>query len=158
MKRAAVIAGRILCGLSGILMVLCAGAGRDLYARDASFERGNSNGDETLDVSDPISVLLSLFSGEPGLPCEDAADSNDDGAVNIAYSAQLQESSACGNGVWALAAGTMPPGVNLFADGRLSGTPNTAGTFSFVVVFQEGGVSDSPGRTTDKSFTIAVRF
>ena len=103
-------------------------------------------------------LLLLCLAGVSGCTCEIETVRLPDGGVNIPYLARLEESSACGNGVWALASGTMPPGVSLFADGRVSGTPNTAGTFSFTVAFQEGGVADSPGRTADKSFTIAVRF
>jgi hypothetical protein len=103
-------------------------------------------------------LLLLCLAGAAGCSCEIETLRLPDGSVNIPYSARLEESSACGNGVWALASGTMPPGVSLFADGRLSGTPTTPGTFSFTVIFQEGGVADSPGRTPDKGFTIAVRF
>jgi len=103
-------------------------------------------------------LLLVCLAGVSGCTCEIETVRLPDGAVSMPYLARLEESSACGNGVWALASGTMPPGVSLFADGRLSGTPITGGTFSFTVAFQEGGVSNSPGRTADKSFTIAVRF
>jgi large repetitive protein len=103
-------------------------------------------------------VLLVSMLGVTGCTCEIETARLPEGAVNLPYLARLEESSACGNGVWALASGTMPPGVSLFADGRMSGTPNTAGTFSFTVAFQEGGVANSPGRTAEKSFTIAVRF
>ena len=106
----------------------------------------------------PAAILFLGVVAVAGCSCEIETISLPDGAVTIPYLARLEESSACGNGVWALAAGTMPPGVSLFSDGRVSGTPLTAGTFSFVVTFQEGGVTDSPGRTTDKSFTITVRF
>ena len=102
-------------------------------------------------------VLFLCVVAAAGCSCEIETVGLPNGVVNVAYSAQLQESSACGSGVWALASGTMPPGVSVFADGRVSGTPNTAGTFSFTVAFQEGGVVDSPGRTVDKSFTILIR-
>ena len=104
------------------------------------------------------SALLSLcLVAVSGCTCEMETVSLPDGTVDRAYSARLEMSSPCGDGVFALAAGTMPPGVSLFSDGRLSGTPNTAGTFAFIVTFQEGGVVDSPGRTSDKSFTIVIR-
>jgi hypothetical protein len=103
-------------------------------------------------------VLLLCVAGVPGCSCEIETSHLPDGAVNMAYSARLETSSPCGDGVWALASGTMPPGINLFSDGRVAGTPNTAGTFSFTATYQEGGVTGSPGRTTDKGFTIVIRF
>ncbi|MGE3165457.1 MAG: hypothetical protein AB7O52_11170 [Planctomycetota bacterium] len=48
------------------------------------FRRGDINGDQVLDISDPIYLLGSLFAAGPALPCLDAADANDDGAVNVA--------------------------------------------------------------------------
>lgn len=101
-------------------------------------------------------VLLCLL-GVSGCSCEIETPGLPDGSVNVPYSVRLQESSPCGDGIWALASGAMPPGISLFADGRLSGTPNTDGTFAFTATFQEGGVTGSPGRTVEKSFTIVIR-
>lgn len=47
------------------------------------FIRGDSNGDGTLDISDPIRTLSYLFAGGVSIACLDAADANDDGAVDI---------------------------------------------------------------------------
>ncbi len=49
-----------------------------------NFIRGDVNLDSSIDLSDGISQLESLFSGSWPLDCEDAADTNDDGAFNIA--------------------------------------------------------------------------
>ncbi|MFN0058713.1 MAG: hypothetical protein ACKVX7_09690 [Planctomycetota bacterium] len=49
----------------------------------ATFIRGDSNGDDVLDVSDPLHTLLYLFAFGAAPPCLDAADSNDSGDVNI---------------------------------------------------------------------------
>jgi hypothetical protein len=49
--------------------------------------RGDANGDEVINVSDAVFTLLALFVGGFGAPpCEDAADSNDDGALDVADS------------------------------------------------------------------------
>ncbi len=48
-----------------------------------SFRRGDVNGDNNFDIADPIGALDYLF-GATTLDCLDAADSNDDGAVNVA--------------------------------------------------------------------------
>jgi hypothetical protein len=50
----------------------------------ATFIRGDANGDRKLDLSDPVSVLNHLFLGGPAPPCTDAADGNDDGRLNLA--------------------------------------------------------------------------
>ena len=46
--------------------------------------RGDGNGDGTMDVSNPVFSLASLFSiGAPQSSCADATDSNDDGSFDI---------------------------------------------------------------------------
>jgi len=48
------------------------------------FQRGDSNGDASFDLSDAVQTLGFLFLGTPEtLSCLDAADSNDDGDVDI---------------------------------------------------------------------------
>ena len=51
---------------------------------DLSFFRGDSNGDDSVDVSDAQYTLNYLFIGADAPPCMDAADANDDGSVNVA--------------------------------------------------------------------------
>jgi len=53
---------------------------------EPEFRRGDSNGDQGVDISDPVYTLGNLFpTGPPNeLLCRDAADSNDDGTINIA--------------------------------------------------------------------------
>lgn len=48
-----------------------------------SYLRGDSNGDDNVDLADAIHILNYLFGGGP-LDCEDRADANDDGALTIA--------------------------------------------------------------------------
>lgn len=48
-----------------------------------TFVRGDSNGDSTLNIADPVMTLGHLFNSGPS-PCRDAMDGNDDGALNIA--------------------------------------------------------------------------
>lgn len=50
----------------------------------ASFRRGDANTDGSIDISDGVSVLTFLFLGSDTLRCEDAADVDDSGGVNIA--------------------------------------------------------------------------
>ena len=51
----------------------------------SAFIRGDVDGGGSVDIGDAIALLNSLFvAGAPPVPCEDAADSNDDGSVNVA--------------------------------------------------------------------------
>lgn len=52
---------------------------------------------------------------------------------------------------WSLAAGVLPPGLNLSVSGTLSGNPTTAGTYSFRI-----RVADVQGATAVKDFTLEV--
>jgi plastocyanin len=47
------------------------------------FIRGDLGGDGTVDISDAILILGSLFLGQEARPCPDAGDGNDDGTVDI---------------------------------------------------------------------------
>ncbi len=47
------------------------------------FFRGDVNADESLDLSDPVSVFGFLFLGNEEPACIDSADANDDGAVDL---------------------------------------------------------------------------
>ena len=59
------------------------GAARLSIVGDQSFFRGDSNSDDTLNISDPIQTLGWLFLGDSDLTCLDAADANDDGKVDL---------------------------------------------------------------------------
>jgi hypothetical protein len=49
---------------------------------DGSFVRGLVNDDPDVDVSDVVTILLYLFAGR-SISCQDAADANDDGLLNL---------------------------------------------------------------------------
>jgi hypothetical protein len=46
------------------------------------FVRGDANGDSELDITDPITVLFSLFGGTT-IACPDAADADDSGGIDV---------------------------------------------------------------------------
>jgi hypothetical protein len=50
----------------------------------AEFRRGDANGDGYVDVSDAVTTLLFLFTGQQRLTCRKAADANDDGELDLA--------------------------------------------------------------------------
>jgi hypothetical protein len=68
-------------------------------------------------------------------------DSLPNGAIHIAYSAQLESENGVAPENWRLCSGSLPPGLTLSESGLLSGTPMEAGSFRFQV-----SVSDNSGQ------------
>lgn len=73
------------------------------------------------------------------------------GQVGLSYAATLTATGGTGSYTWNAISGSMAPGVFLFLDGRLSGRPTAAG--SFTVLFR---VNDSLGNSAQRSLTINV--
>jgi large repetitive protein len=94
---------------------------------------------ETLTVRQPL-VAASTFRG-PGLK----------GEVGIPYTGSVSASGGSGTYTFALASGQLPAGLQLGTDGAVSGTPTTAGRFTFAVK-----VADSEGRSTNVNAVISV--
>ena len=67
------------------------------------------------------------------------------GEVNVAYSDQLTVTGGTSPYTWSVSTGTLPPGLTLGAStGLLSGTPTTAGSYSFTVkVTDHSGLTDT---------------
>jgi hypothetical protein len=72
------------------------------------------------------------------------------GFISQPYVQLLLEQNRSGPITWSLASGTLPPGITLGANGILSGTPTSVGSFTFTVQVTDG-IS-----TTTASFTIQV--
>jgi len=70
--------------LAFVLILAFVSSGSPTFGDDVYFQRGNSNLDADLDLSDALYTLGFLFSGGPRPDCADAADANDDGALDIA--------------------------------------------------------------------------
>ncbi len=90
---------------------------------EGAFSRGDANLDASLDLSDPIRILVGLFGSTP-LLCDDAADTNDSGGVDLADVIALLGSLFQGTPI------IPPPGVtcgsdptNDLLDCRTSGCP-----------------------------------
>jgi uncharacterized delta-60 repeat protein len=73
-------------------------------------------------------------------------DSLHDGGVSVPYTGAITSNGSSGPFTYALANGTLPPGLAVASDGTLSGTPTTAGTYEFVI------------RATDSTSAIAAHF
>ncbi len=74
------------------------------------------------------------------------------GQTGVAYSSTLEVTGGTAPLTWALAAGSLPPGLTLnTGNGTLSGTPTTAATYRFTV-----RVTDGFDQTATKSVSLIV--
>jgi len=88
----------------------------------ASYRRGDSNGDGSLDLSDGIRTLGFLFLGVSGPPCMDAADANDSGDVDLSDAVYTFSFLFLGG----------PPPPLPFPDCDADGTPDALGCESYL--------------------------
>jgi hypothetical protein len=70
--------------------------------------------------------------------------------LGASYSASLAANGGTPPYTWSITTGAVPPGIT-FAAGTLTGTPSTAGTFTFTAA-----VKESAGVTADKAFSLTV--
>jgi uncharacterized repeat protein (TIGR02543 family) len=75
-----------------------------------------------------------------------------DMVVGTAVKQQLDATGEPADFDWSVKSGSMPTGLKLSKDGLLSGTPTTAGTYTFTVAADNG--EGTPGT---KSYTVVVR-
>jgi Putative Ig domain len=73
-----------------------------------------------------------------------------DGFVGEPYAASLFASGGIQPYRWAIVAGALPDGLDLKGN-VISGTPETAGTFTFTA-----RITDKAGSTAEQEFTITV--
>jgi hypothetical protein len=73
------------------------------------------------------------------------------GTVGSAYGIELVATGGQRPHIWQIAAGVLPPGLALSSAGRISGTPQGAGQFSFSV-----RVSDGSGRLASASLVLTT--
>jgi Putative Ig domain len=73
------------------------------------------------------------------------------GTVGVAYSESLTASGGTGGYNFSIASGSLPPGLSLSSGGVISGTPTTAGTYTFGVE-----ATDSSGNSNTETFQIVV--
>ncbi|MBU0656204.1 MAG: cellulase family glycosylhydrolase [Gammaproteobacteria bacterium] len=73
------------------------------------------------------------------------------GTVGTTYSAQASANGGTSPYTWSLAAGSLPTGLTLGSDGKITGTPTTAGTFNFTL-----GVADQNNATDTQAISMTV--
>ena len=66
------------------------------------------------------------------------------GEVGTPYEFEFEGEEGCLPYRFSYLNGTVPPGLQITTDGKLTGTPTTAGTFSFWVALDDNGGSDNP--------------
>lgn len=88
---------------------------------------------------------------EQALPLQITTTSLPDATDGVTYSEQLDAIGGAGTRTWSLSAGALPPGIDLTADGLLSGTTTAQGEYSFTVE-----VADSQGATASSELSLRV--
>jgi hypothetical protein len=85
------------------------------------------------------------------------ATAQPDGSIGLAYSQVIKTFDAAGAVTWSVAPGsTLPPGVNVLSSGLLSGTPTTAGNYSFTLNATDSGGTVVPVTLSVRVSAIAV--
>ena len=75
------------------------------------------------------------------------------GTLTAPYTASLGATGGTTPYSWAISSGALPAGLTLSSGGQISGTPTTAGTFSFTVKVSDSG---SPAQTATADLSITV--
>ncbi|MFT3956764.1 MAG: putative Ig domain-containing protein [Piscinibacter sp.] len=73
------------------------------------------------------------------------------GSVGVAYSGSITATGGSVPYTYSVSSGGLPPGVTLSSSGALSGTPTTAGSYSFSVL-----AVDSGGATGTQTFSVTI--
>jgi subtilisin family serine protease len=76
-----------------------------------------------------------------------------DGMVGSAYSQTLAAVDGTLPYAWSVSAGDLPPGLALAATGELSGTPSSAGTFTFTARVDDSG---TPSQSDTQELTVTI--
>ncbi len=113
----------------------------------ASYYSGDSNYlassdttvDECVDVVQPLSITTSspLHSG----------------TEHVRYRVTLQATGGTAPYTWTLFKGSLPPGLALKSTGKIKGTPDSSGTFTFTVKVRD---SSSPRQKVIEKFQIVI--
>ncbi|MBJ6610620.1 MAG: cellulase family glycosylhydrolase [Candidatus Thiothrix moscowensis] len=120
----------------------------------------NSYPNEHTKTTEPLKAALPAINGAeppppPPPPALDITTTNlSNGTVGAAYSAQVSASGGTSPYTWSVAAGSLPIGLTLGSNGKITGTPTTAGAFNFTLaVNDQNNVTD----TQAVSMTVAAQ-
>jgi hypothetical protein len=96
-------------------------------------------------VSAPPPIVLPLVINPAALPAA---------VINVPYSTTLTSVGGKGPFTWALASGTLPPGLSISAAGVISGTPTTLGSTQFKVQVTDSQTPTAAVDTATNSITV----
>ncbi|RCW28296.1 putative Ig domain-containing protein, partial [Ciceribacter lividus] len=96
-------------------------------------------------------ATVSITVTAPTLTFSPASGALPDGTVATAYSETISASAGTAPYTYAVASGSLPAGLTLSSGGILSGTPTTAGSYSFAVK-----ATDANNAATSASYTVAI--
>lgn len=97
-------------------------------------------------ISYSFSIVVSLPAAALSITTTGLAE----GTAGTPYSATLAASGGSGSYTWS-SAGSLPPGLALSPAGSISGTPTTAGTYTFNI-----SVSDNATHTAAREYTLSI--
>ncbi|QTR51580.1 cellulase family glycosylhydrolase [Candidatus Thiothrix anitrata] len=119
------------------------------------YRNWNSYPNENTVTTTDLKAALPAINGAEPPPPSPALDitttSLYGGTVGAAYSAQASANGGTSPYTWSLATGSLPTGLTLSSDGKITGTPTTAGTFSFTLV-----VTDQNAATDTQAISMSV--
>ncbi|WP_238149828.1 putative Ig domain-containing protein [Dyella jiangningensis] len=120
------------------------------YAGPDSFTYTASNGGGTsAPATATITVSPPTITYTPSSPAA--------GTVGVAYSQSIAGASGGATPyTYTIVSGTPPPGVTLAANGTLSGTPTSNGTFTFTVRATDSSTGSGPFTATSGTLTLTI--
>jgi hypothetical protein len=102
-----------------------------------------------------ITANLSITISAPVTPVQITTTSLAGGQTGASYSTSLAASGGKTPYSWSVSSGSLPTGLSLSSAGQISGTPTSAGTFSFTVKVTDAS-SPAQSATANLSITITV--
>lgn len=96
-----------------------------------------------------VTFPLSIASPPPP-PLQITTPSLSNGTVGQVYAAQLAAFGGSGSYTFTVANGSLPPGVNLFINGEIFGTPSAPGTYTFTAQVNDGQT------TATRAYTVII--
>src|SRR4029434_1761146 len=78
------------------------------------------------------------------------------GRVGSSYAATIAATGGTPPYKWSVVSGSVPSGLSLSSSGDLSGTPQTAGTFTFTVQVADNRGNGNNPRTASRTFSVSM--